>query len=105
MKFVNLTPHAINLNNGTVIEPSGTVARVSSTHTEFDANGICRVVYGELTGLPEPEAGTCYIVSLVVANAVRDLKRSDVVSPATNHPETTREKGLVVSVPGFVAAV
>lgn len=34
-ELVNLTPHAINLNNGSEIPPSGMVARVSSKHSCF----------------------------------------------------------------------
>ena len=30
MKFINLTPHAIVMNNGVAFQPSGTVARVST---------------------------------------------------------------------------
>jgi hypothetical protein len=102
MTFINLTPHAIHLNDGRVIEPSGTVARVSSTHTPFDENGVCRVEFGETQNLPEPVEGTIYIVSGMVASAT---DRSDVVSPATGHPEAKRnEKGQIQSVPGFVRA-
>jgi hypothetical protein len=113
VNFVNLTPHAIVLNDGTVDPPSGTVARVSSTHTPFNENKTCEVVFGEVEGLPAPyyEANldgnnnvellsiTIYIVSGMVASAI---KRYDVVSPATGHPDCVRENGQVKSVPGFV---
>jgi hypothetical protein len=102
MKFINLTPHEIRLNNGVVIPPSGTVARVSSSHTPFDENGVCQVQFGEITGLPSPQDGVIYVVSGMVAAAA---KRPDVVSPATGHPEAKRdERGQIVSVPGFVRA-
>ena len=101
MNYVNLTPHAIALNDGRVFEPSGTIARVSSTHTAFDGD-VCSVEFGEVTGLPESSEGTLYIVSALVASAA---KRHDVVSPATGHPEAKRnEKGQITSVPGFVRA-
>ena len=100
MKFVNLTPHAINLNDGTVIEPSGEIARVSSSFSEFDVRGICAQVFGEVENLPEPENGVLYVVSGLVLSAT---DRIDVVAPATGHPDTVRnEKGHIVSVPGFV---
>lgn len=100
MNFINLTPHAIHLNDGRVFEPSGKVARVSSTHSLFNENLVCSVEFGEVTDLPEPSEGTCYIVSALVAQAA---KRPDVVSPSTGHPEAKRnEKGQIVSVPGFV---
>ena len=102
MLFINLTPHAIALNDGRVFEPSGVTARVTSTHSPF-VNGVSRVEFGEVSGLPaEIQEGVYYITSALVAQA---SKRPDVVSPATGHPETVRnEKGHIVSVPGFVRA-
>lgn len=99
MKFVNLTPHTINLNGGAAY-PSDGVCRVSATHSEFDANGVCSVTYGEVEGLPAPQDGVLYIVSAMVAEAVPN--RHDLVVPATGHPECIRENGRIVSVPGFV---
>ena len=102
MNFVNLTPHNIILNDGTVIEKNAStpIARVASSHTEFDENGICRVIYGEVENLPAPEEGTIYVVSAMVLSRVPD--RKDVVATATGHPECVRENGRIVSVPGFV---
>jgi hypothetical protein len=102
MKFVNLTPHNIVLNDGSVIEKedSTPVARVASSHTEFNEYGICRVIYGEVEDLPAPEDGTIFIVSAMVLSRVPD--RKDVVAPATGHPGCVRENGRIVSVPGFV---
>lgn len=102
MQYVNCTPHVICLNNGQRFEPSGSVARVAAGYTEFDQHGVCRATFGEVTGLPEPQKGTLYIVSGMVAAAVKG--RADVVSPATGHPDAQREKGQVVSVPGFIYA-
>lgn len=102
MKFVNCTPHNIVLNNGSVIEklPETAVARVGSSYTEFEENGICRVVYGEVENLPDPQEGVIYIVSAMVLARVPN--RKDVVAPATGHPDCVRENGRIVSVPGFV---
>ena len=100
-KFINLTPHTINLNTGAAYAASGVVARVGSTHTPFDENGLASIEWGEVTGLPEPQEGVIYIVSALVAQAA---KRSDVVSPATGHPACVRNNGQIVSVPGFVRA-
>ena len=101
MRFINCTPHNVVLNNGTVIEKTGTIARVSSRYTEFDKDGICHVEFGEITGLPEPEEGVVYIVSGMVAAAAKN--RTDVVAPATGHPQCVRnDQGQIVSVPGFV---
>jgi len=98
-KFKNYTPHEVCMNDGTKF-PSMGIARVGNTFTEFDANGICSVKYGEIQGLPEPEDGVFLIVSAMVLSA---SNRVDLVAPATGHPEAKRnERGQIVSVPGFV---
>ena len=103
MTFVNLTPHAISLNDGTVF-PSQGIARVSNSFTDFDDNMVCSVTYGDVEGLPEPQEGVTYVVSALVLSAVKAVSdRTDVVAPATGHPQCVRnEKGQIVSVPGFV---
>ena len=100
--FINLTPHDIVLNNGTIIkkEADTPIARVSSCYTEFDGNGICKVQFGEVENLPEPQEGVFYIVSAMVM--ARVPHRTDVVAPATGHPDCIRENGRIVSVPGFI---
>lgn len=102
MTFVNLTPHALNLNDGTVL-PSQGVARVSTSFTDFK-DGVCCVTYGDVEGLPAPQDGVTYVVSAMVLAAVKAVSdRTDVVAPATGHPDCVRnEKGQIVSVPGFV---
>ena len=57
--FVNCTPHPIKLNDGTVYPKIDNVARVSSQFTDF-VDGICKVVYGDTTGVPAPKANTKY---------------------------------------------
>lgn len=99
--FINCTPHAINLNNGTEYAPSGDVAGVSQTFTEFNSNGVCGQVFKGVVGLPNPREGVMYIVSALILIAEPD--RLDIVAPATGHPDCVRnDKGHVVSVPGFV---
>lgn len=104
MTFVNLTPHALNLNDGTVL-PSQGIARVSSSFTDFDDNMVCNVTYGNVNGLPEPQEGVTYVVSAMVLSALKAVSsnRTDVVAPATGHPQCVRnEMGQIISVPGFV---
>ncbi len=97
-QFINCTPHAIVLNDGRVFEPSGNLARVSSSTTEF-VDDICKTVFGELTGVPTKSDNTLYIVSAMVLSA---SDRVDLVAPATGHKDTVRnDKGHIVSVPGF----
>ena len=101
MKFVNFTPHDIVMNDGARFVSEG-VARVDGVYSAFDANGICRVDYGGISGLPKPEKDTFYIVSSVVLGIARLQGRRDVVAPATGHPDCIRKDGQVISVPGFV---
>lgn len=99
-KFRNFTPHTINLNDGRSFASEG-IARVSASFTEFNNDGICRQEFGEVEGLPAPEEGVKLIVSAMVLSA---SNRTDLVAPATGHPDTVRnEKGHIVSVPGFVS--
>jgi hypothetical protein len=101
-RFINFTPHAIKLNDGTVY-PSQGVARVSASFTEF-VDGICHQQFGDVVGLPEPKEGVCYIVSAIVLAAAKAAGRSDIVAPATGHPAVVRnEAGQIDSVPGFVS--
>lgn len=93
MKFVNLTPHAItffqkNLEDQTMnklltVQPSGQIARVAAKTVVisegFDGVPVTATEYGEVEGLPEPEEGTIYIVSSLVAGRCRD--RDDVFIP------------------------
>lgn len=103
MTLVNLTPHALSFNDGRVLEASGTIARVSSSYTSFDKDGICEQTFGNVQGLPEPVDGTLYVVSALVLSAAKGSGRNDIVAPATGHPECVRnEAGQIVSVPGLV---
>lgn len=98
--FINLCPHDITLNDGTVYPCSGSVARVSTSFTEFNEDGVCKVQYGNIENLPDPVENTYYIVSALVLAAT---KRQDVVAPATGHPAAIRnDANQIVSVPGFV---
>jgi hypothetical protein len=79
--FINLTPHAINLPACT-IEPAGTVARcaeITELAGEFDGVQIIRRRYGQVEGLPDPQDGVIYIVSLLVRMACPE--RTDLASP------------------------
>ena len=70
MKFINLTPHTITLNDGTSFPTEGN-ARVADIYTKFNANGICKVKHGEIENLPEPEANTTFIVSAMYSQQQR----------------------------------
>jgi len=99
MKFINLTPHTVCLNNGTQYPVSGNIARVAASFKESGDNFYTQT-FGEVENLPAPVKNVYYIVSAMVFAAT---DRKDVVAPATGHPECVRnEKGQIVSVPGFV---
>jgi len=101
--YINLTPHDINLNNGTIYKASGKIARVSSSFTDFDENQICEQKFGAVQDLPSynKAENIFYIVSALVLSAVKN--RQDVIAPATGHPDCKRnDKGHILSVPGFV---
>lgn len=100
MRFINCTPHKICLNDGSIFEPSGHIARCQNTYSSFDENGIASVGYGKVEGLPEPEENVTYIVSGILLSACPE--RIDLVAPATGHPDTIRKDGQIASVPGFV---
>jgi len=86
MKYINLTPHVINIRStGLVltVEPSGAVARVATEVVQVIPHGGFDLVVkrpGQITGLPEPDPDgmVTYIVSGMVAAAT---PRMDVVSP------------------------
>jgi hypothetical protein len=92
MPLVNLTPHpvAIYRNRGVeegpeeVIPPSGTVARIATIDlgtslSNHSGRAYELVEYGHAHDLPQPVAGTDYIVSLVVALACHG--RGDLLAP------------------------
>lgn len=116
MKVVNLTPHAICVQTeaGDLarFEASGLVARVGTERAEVPAVAGFRVVaqtLGDVTGLPEPQAGTIYIVSALVLSALKEERAQgisnragvDVFAPDTG-PDAIRENGQIVAVRGFV---
>ena len=115
-KFVNLTPHTINLvvgdKNPTTlnIPPSGMLARVEEARVllrmeEHLINGevvgvpIIAKKFGEVYGLPNPEAGTIYIVSALVATAA---KRDDTMCPGDPIRDT---EGRVIGCAALCAVV
>ncbi len=101
--FVNLTPHEVKLKEMPPF-PSRGVARVSENNTIVaegrGATGIPCVVksYDKIEGLPEPQPGTWYIVSMVV---FEKTDRIDVISPDSGETATRDEKGRIIAVSRF----
>lgn len=113
-KIVNATPHPINVinTNGETITfaPSDILPRVEVKQTEmrgklFDPSGNKFSVYqreqGQVTGLPDQEFGTMYIVSNMVAIALKN-QREDLIVPDTGANAIRNEQGQIVAVQGFV---
>jgi len=106
-EVVNLTPHAISLANeaGEIIAtfpPSGEVARLTTDSVEVGSllgAPIKKTVYGEVSGVPDPQEGVVYLVSALVAQAT---KREDVVAPDTGPSAVRNADGQVVAVRGFI---
>ena len=113
--LVNLTPHAINAINAegvdTVIPPSGTIARVGSTpgtvepREGFPCMVASPTVFGEVTGLPDPTAGTVFVVSGLVGSALAGRGRTDLFVPGTGPHDGARrnEAGHIVGVTRLIA--
>lgn len=98
-ELINLTPHTVNIldsedNEILAIDPSG-LARVSvETTVEGYLNGIIPIVhnvYGEVEGLPDPEEGKIFIVSLPVAKSLPE--REDLYVPSDL---VRTDKGVIV---------
>lgn len=105
-KIVNLTPHDVHIITGDEVRcfaKSGAVARVSTHTIQCEAvQGVAtvRIEYGAVEGLPPPEAGTFYIVSMLVAQRATG-QRDDLLSPNSN--EAVRgQDGNIRGTPSFV---
>ena len=98
IKFVNLTPHAVKINDR-VFESEG-LARCLMTRKvleEIDGIEIRFVDFGEVTGLPDPVPNTFYIVSQIVASALKG-KRDDLLIP---DGAIRDEKGQIIGCTGL----
>ena len=115
MTLVNLTPHdvTVRLPDGTdyVIPKTGEQARVTVETIDrppintYDSKQLPFVgtTYGNVEGLPAPQAGTCYIVSSLVLGQVKG--RNDCFAPDTSPASAIRnEAGQIQAVKRLVAA-
>ena len=101
-EVVNLTPHAINVVGGPTFEPSGQIARISSTNEsagEVVINGetipLITQQFGEIVGLPQEKEGTMFIVSgLIFSNS----DRKDLLVPGE---QVRDEQGRVIGCKSF----
>ena len=109
----NLTPHAITVSNLTTgvehtFEPSGTIARVSTTseNTGFcQTTGVVvgRTIYGEVEGIGAPENGPVLVSALVLGRLGPEWS-GVAFAPATGPNDNCirNDKGHVVAVTKLV---
>ena len=85
-----------------IYEPSDLLVRVDTTREaveEIEGFPVLQAIVGEVTGLPPPQDGVTYIVSALVANALKGI-RSDVVSTMP-HGAVLSPSGRIIAVKGF----
>jgi hypothetical protein len=106
MNVINLTPHAICVQNGggmKVYPGAETPARVSFTQKvvgQVDGFAVSQTEYGEVTGLPPQSPDTFYIVSMLVKSAAPD--RRDLLCPDSGRAIRGAD-GQIIAVPGFIS--
>ena len=106
MHIINLTPHDIRVVVDEEIwtfPPTIPAARVKTNNVLLGMAGefpIYQVVYEDVEGLPEPMEDTLYVVSAIVATAVKD--RPDVVAPDTGSTCVRLDSGGLYAVRGFL---
>jgi hypothetical protein len=102
MNIINLTPHDVNLllEDDVIVFKSEGIARVQQKEIIdecFDRVPIYKNKYGEVEGLPEEKDGVYYIVSFVVANALKDKRNDLLIVTKTER----NEKGQIIGCYGF----
>ena len=104
MKLINLTPHdiVVEYKDGTrkVYPSSGQVARVEVEDVivgNVDGLPVYKGKPKKLVGIPNPQDGVMYIVSLFV---LQNANRDDLVSPNTNNA-IRDDEGKIVAVRGW----
>lgn len=107
--MLNLTPHAIVVMNDeaeeiTSFEPSGTIARVTTSEKEvgvwnYDGDYIAIVVgeKGEVTGLPE-DKDTQFLVSGMVLDALGPEYHNIAFAPDTGATAVRDTQGRIIGV-------
>lgn len=112
MAFINLTPHAITLDDGVhtiTIAPSGNLARVTVEETVTEQNRLGFAVITRKAG--EVEFGTIlcdydtYLVSSMVLDAIptNHVNAGQVFAPDTGKTASRNDAGHVISVARLVA--
>lgn len=108
MTIINLTPHPINLRVGdleTIFPKGDSIARVDSLSLETNlviaGAKVFKTEFGEVSGLPEQQPNTYYIVSGLVLSALKGT-RTDCIAPKTDMTAIRNEAGHIIAVTGWV---
>ena len=123
--IVNCTPHNIVVQSSEFCEEtgewllpqahtfpaSGNIARLNIVEVKEDAIYLSTSALIEfkvesasttgISGLPDPEVGTIYLVSAMVLSYGKEIGRNDLMAPNTNKAKRN-EAGHIIGVPGFV---
>ena len=82
MTIINLTPHTVTIigEDGVIKAtfPSQGIARATQSAQrvgELDGIELVSMQFGEPENLPDPVAGTYYVVSIITANAAKAVGR------------------------------
>lgn len=102
MNIINLTPHDVNLllEDDVIVFKSEGIARVQQKEVldeYFDRVPIYKNKYGKIEGLPEEKDGVYYIVSFVVASALKDKRNDLLIVTKTER----NKKGQIIGCYGF----
>ena len=103
IKFVNLTPHIVNLfiDNNIIEFQSEGVCRLEVNEEKIDSL-FTKINRGEVYGLPEPKKNTMYIVSQIILSRMNG-ERKDLCSPNTSAESCVRDgDGKLIGVRGFI---
>lgn len=103
MKIENYTPHDVTIcfyDGANITLKSKGVARCLTSeqiYRQIDIIPIYKIAYGEVSGLPEPKEDTIYVVSKIVAEALKN-KRNDLYIVASTIKD---ENGQVIGCRGL----
>jgi len=104
LKLINLTPHdvVVEHEDGTrkVYPSSGQQARVEIEDVcvgHLDGIAVHKGKVKKVTGIPNPQDGVMYIVSLFV---LQNTNREDLLAPDTNSA-IRDDKGKIIAVRGW----
>lgn len=105
--IINLTPHEVNIfideETMIVLPKCETPARCTTSNVylgEFEGVPIYHVVYENVLNLPNPQVGVIFVVSAIVAQAVKN--RDDVFAPDSGTSAIRNSSGQIVAVRGLL---